>query len=1375
MKKRALQKDFRMEIRTSLNRFLSILLIVALGVAFYAGIQSAAPDMRLTEDAYFDDANLMDIRVMSTFGLTEDDLDAIREVEGVSLAEGAYMEDVYSGDEESLDILHVESFSDSMNEVAVTSGALPTQAGECFLDDYYAGKNGLQPGDVLEFQVEDQDNSTLIRREFTVSGVGYSPTYIAFTRGSTTLGTGSLDGFVYVLPEEFDTDIYGVAYVQVEGAKGAMAYTDEYDDIVSEVLERIEEIEDVRCEIRRSEVIDEAQSEIEQAKADVADAREELSDAQIELEDARTEVEEGESEYEDGRRELEENAVKVEEAAILLSQAETALNDGEEEYHDGLIEFLRESLAGMQELHLVNSRITSGRAEADQGWADYTSGLEEAASGREQLEAARGQLYDAQAQYDAGQTQLAEGQETYNASAEQVEEGRAALESARQELASGQSEYAAGRMALDEAWEDYYAGAAAIEAGWEEYYANKAAVEEGLEAYNSAAAQIEDLRAAAADAEAAAEMAEGAAAAAQGIYDMAVAALDSLNPDSEGYSDLYPSAQAAVDAAYADLTSLQETLAAAKAYSAAMDGAVAAAETELNAQGGQIAALSEAQAGLDAAEAELTAGQAELDAALAELNENEAALAEAKAELDQGMAEIGENEASLSAGEEQLASGWDEIVSGQAELDAAAAQIASGWSEVYAGEAELAAGDEQLSDALTQLNDAEEQLDAASREVEDGYEELYSAFLELKDARQELDEGWEEYESSYEEYADGRKELEDGRKELEDARAQLSSGRIQLADGQLEIERAKQQIADAEKEIEDGEAELEDLGTPSWYVNDRSVLPDNVGYGENADRMTSIATVLPVLFFLIAALISLTTMSRMVEEERTQIGTLKALGYGKFDIAKKYLEYAFWATVLGSVLGFVVGEKILPWVIIQAYGIMYLYQPAILVPYNWGYGLIAAGLALVSTIGAALWSCYRSLGTVPAQLMRPPSPKQGKRVFLERIPIIWNRLNFNWKSTVRNLMRYKSRCLMTILGIGGCMGLLLVGYGLRDSIMDVVLLQYDELQTYDAILILDTSSSEEEIAEVETAIAEDSRVTAFSDFYMQSMEIAQPDAKGSGKEWSVYLYVPRELDKVEDFLIFRNRRTGQEYTLGDEGAIITEKITSEFGLSAGDTIAVSEEEETVEVPIDKICENYLSHYLYLTPALYQDLFGKEPEYNSIFFRTDGGQEEAEAVGASLMALDASMSISYTATLRQQVEDMLSALNLVIVVLIVSAGLLAFVVLYNLNNININERKRELATLKVLGFYDLEVANYIYRENILLTIVGAAAGCVIGRIMHAFIITTVEVDSTMFGRSIYPNSYLVGTLFTIAFSVIVNVAMYYKLKKIDMIESLKSVE
>ncbi|MCD7833327.1 MAG: FtsX-like permease family protein [Lachnospiraceae bacterium] len=1447
-----------MEVKKSMNRFLSIFLIVALGVSFFSGLQSAAPDMRVTEDAYFDDANLMDIRVISTMGLTEDDVAAIAATEGVAAVEGTYMEDVYTGDESSQSVLHIEAFPETMNQVAVSAGRLPTQAGECFLDQDFAESKGYEVGDVLEITVEDEDDSYLLHRELTITGIGYSPCYIANDRGSTTLGTGTLSGFAYVTADEFDSSVYSVIYVQVEGAKEELAYTDAYDDLVEEVLERIEALEDVRCEARYTEIQEEAQSEIEEACVEVADGEQELADAKqeladaeaeaeselaeaesellaaeseladgkAELEDSRDTVAEAQSELADGEAELAENEETIAEARSELRDAYETLKTNEAEYASGLAEFESESEEAMEQLESAQEEIDSGAEQIASGWEQYNDGLAQVTSGETQIAEAEEQLAEGQAAYEQGVAELAENRSTYEASVAEVEAGWEALEAAKTGLAAQQSTYDAGRAQLDAAWESYNTGAAQLAAS--------------QSAYDTAAAQVEELRAGYNSAVAAAESAQSA-------YDVAVTQVSALTSEIETLNSEIASLEAqiaasgdsaqddasadSVDLAWAidtmsgsDVSVLREQLAAAQATLTQKQSELAAAQAQVSSLPQTIA---EAQATAETLQAQLTAAESELAAQKPALDEAAATLAatkeqldaqetemtSAKAQLDAAAAQLEEQETALASAEKELAAAKTQLEAGQVTLDETAAQLAAAREELAEQKQTLESSKATLAATKTQLESSEEELAEAQQEVDDGYAALEEARVQLEEARAELDDGWAQYYSSVYEYKYGLKQLEEGRQEIADAQAELADALEEIADAEKEIADAEQEIADgwedyyegkaeaeqkiadaeqeiadaeeeiadAQKKIADAEEELADLAYPEWYVYDRSCLPENTGYGENADRMTNIAQVFPVIFFLVAALISLTTMTRMVEEERTQIGTLKALGYGKWDIAKKYLKYAFWATACGSIFGVLFGEKVFPWVIIKAYQIMYKYQPAILVPYNWAYGLAASGIALVCTLGATFSACYHALGTVPAELMRPPAPKQGKRVFLERISFIWKHLNFNWKSTVRNLMRYKRRQLMTIFGIGGCMGLLMVGYGLRDSIGDVGVLQYGELQIYDAMLVYDADAREDELDELNDAVAADSRVTCWKRFYMQSMDIDGQDASGTGKQWSIYLYVPEDTDDLEEFLIFRSRTAEEAYTLTDEGAIITEKIAREFALSVGDSIRISREDgSTVDIPIAAICENYLYHYVYLTPTLYEELFGEAPEYNSIFFCTDyDGTEESlarlEEVGTDLLSYDASLNITYMESLQETIDTMLSALDLVIIVLIVSAGLLAFVVQYNLNNINISERRRELATLKVLGFYDGEVSAYIFRENAVTTVIGAGAGALIGKALHAFVITTVEVDSCMFGRAIYPKSYIISILFTIGFSIIVNAVMHFRLKKIDMVESLKSIE
>ncbi|MCD7820555.1 MAG: FtsX-like permease family protein, partial [Lachnospiraceae bacterium] len=965
------------------------------------------------------------------------------------------------------------------------------------------------------------------------------------------------------------------------------------------------------------------------------------------------------------------------------------------------------------------------------------------------LSAYQSEKAQAEAQLEAAQAEIDSGREQLNAGWTEYEENLAEVESAEEQIAAAEEQLAPAQTAYEE-------GAAGLAAG--------------QSAYDAASAQVETLRSGY-------ETAAAGVSSAQSAYDAAAAQVTQLTAEIAALNEQITSLQSQIEAAgeEEDTAYLEEQLAAAQtslsekqmeldtanAQAATLSQTLSEAQTTASTLQSQLtaaeSALAEQKAVLDAAAETLAATAAEITAAQAELSAQKEQVAAARAALETAKEQLEATEAELAAGQAEIDSGYAALSSASAQLAAARKELDSGWASYYSSLAEYNSGLAQLSEGRQELSDALAQ-------IEEALEAIAEAESEIEENEQKIADGWEEYEEGKEE-----------------AEQEIADGEQEIADAEEEIADAEEEIAEAEQEIADAEAELADISYPEWYVYDRSSLPDNTGYGENADRMTNIAQVFPVIFFLVAALISLTTMTRMVEEERTQIGTLKALGYGKWDIAKKYLKYAFWATMCGSVFGVLFGEKVFPWIIIKAYQIMYKYQPKILVPYNWGYGLIASGISLLCTIGAALSACYRALGTVPAELMRPPAPKQGKRVLLERLPFIWKRLSFTWKSTIRNLMRYKRRFLMTVLGIGGCMGLLLVGYGLRDSIGDVGARQYDELQTYDAFLVYDEDASAGELEELEDAVVSEDRITEWKYFYMQSMDIAGRDASGTGKQWSIYIYVPEDTENIEEYLTFRSRTSGEEYTLTDEGAIITEKIAKEFDLSVGDSLSISLDDGGIaEIPISAICENYLYHYIYLTPALYEEVFGEEPTYNSIFFCTEDGKTEEgldtlEQIGSVLLSCDAALSITYVETLQETIEEMLSALDLVIIVLIVSAGLLAFVVLYNLNNININERRRELATLKVLGFFDGEVSAYIYRENILITIIGAGAGCLIGKALHGFIITTVEVDTCMFGRTIYPISYVYGTLFTIAFSVVVNLAMHFKLKKIDMVESLKSIE
>lgn len=1103
MKMKPTHKDFYMEIRKSPGRFLSILFIVALGVAFFSGIRASEPDMRLTGDTYFDESNLMDIKALSTYGVTQDDVDAILKIDGVEHAEGAYSADFMQVVDKKQKVLHVISLQDEMNQVKLSDGRMPQKAGECLADQ----DAGYKVGDTIKLRsgTSDEVIDTLTTDTLKVVGLCSSPMYISYGRGSATIGTGTISAFVMVPEETFDMDLYTEVYVQVKGAKNEVAFTDGYDKKVEKVLEQIEDITDERAEIRKQELVNEAQEKIDEA-------REEL---------------------EQGRAD----------AASELADAAAKIADAEEQ-------------------------LTNGKAQ-------ITSGKKQIASAKNTLSKKESELEQAQNQYNAGLAQLQEGEAQYEAGLAQYEaakpEAEAKIQSGREEIEKKKQELA------------------------------------------KAPAQLEQLK-------------------------QMVAGLEQKQ-----------TAGIITEEEEATLKELKENRIPQLEY--------------FIANGEQL----------------IASGEAELDAAQKQLDDTAATLAQTKSELDAA-------KASLNGVPQQLASGK--------------AQIQSGWAEIRKQE----------------------------------------------------------------------KKLEEGAAEIAENEAKVAEAKIEYANGE---EEAAQKIAEGEQKIADAEAKVQDIEKPTWYVYDRDTLTEYSGYGENAERLGAIGRVFPVLFFLVAALISLTSMTRMVEEQRTAIGTMKALGYSKMSIAKKYLGYALIATAGGSVLGVLIGEKILPYIIVYAYGILYQHITHILVPYQWIYAWMAAAAAIVCTMAATFFACYKELVAQPAVLMRPPAPKNGQRVFLERIKFIWKHLSFTWKSCIRNLTRYKKRFFMTVFGIGGCMGLMLVGYGIKDSCYEIAELQFRDIQMYDGSVYLKEDISDETRQNLLDYMKDDSDISHYMQTSMKNVTLV--NGKNKRDTYQVVFSEPKD---VKDYFDFHDRKSKEEYTLDDEGVIISEKTGKLLNAKAGDTIEIKDEENgNKKVKIAHICENYMGHYIFFTPSYYEKVYGENSEYNSIFFAGQKGdtQEDYNKIGEDILTQDGALSVSYMRDIEKQLDDMLKSLNLVIVVLIISAGMLAFVVLYNLNTVNITERQRELATLKVLGFYDLEVAEHVYRENVLLTFIGAAVGVVLGKFLHAFIIDTVEVDTAMFGRNINFSSYMYSLLFTILFSLIVNGIMYFKLKKIDMVESLKSIE
>ena len=1131
MKKRALRKEFFMEIRKSLPRFLSILFIVALGTAFYSGIQSSSPDMRYSGDAYFDAKELSDIQVTGTMGVTEDDVEALQNLKNIETAEGVCLKDVLTGEEGQRKVLRILSIPEKSNLVTVEEGEHPTKEDECLMDVQYAEHNGYQIGDTFRIseELEKDEDATLKSDTFTITGLCSSPLYISFSRGSTNVGNGEIAGFVYVPQETFTTDYYMQIYLKVKGAKELTAYTDAYDTTVAQAKEQVKSIEKERCTRRQEEIKDEAQEKVSDARKELADKK---AEADQKLADAKKEIDDAKKKLKDGKTEL--------------ADKEKELNDGKKE----LAEKERE-------------------------------------------------LADAQQQITDGRTQL---QSAENQLAEKESEFQKQKASAEEQIFTGEKELANGLKSLQKNQKTFAQQKAAFEQQKQTYLDGVAQYEENLAQYE--------------------------------------------NSKKQGVPE----------------------------------------------------------AMLTQAKAELDATKTQLDAAGAQITAGEKQLNDAQNQLDAAQKKLDENQAKIDQSKQQLKD----------------------------GEAQLSAARSQLNEKKAQLNASQAQLDDGKRQIEDA-----------------------------------KQKLEDGQKQIEDAKATIAKNEKKLAKGERKYEKKKEKaekkIVKAEKKIDDAQKEVDDIKEPEWTVEDRSDLLEYTNYGDNAERMKSIGEVFPVLFFLVAALISLTTMTRMVEEERTQIGTMKALGYSKVDIAAKYLLYALFATVGGSVLGVLAGEKILPYIIIRSYGIMYLHMNTICIPYNMKFALIAAGAAIFCTMIATLEACIRELHAWPAVLMRPPAPKQGRRVWIEKIPFLWKYLSFTWKSTVRNLFRYKKRFFMTIIGIAGCSALLVAGFGINDSISDIVNQQYNVIYHYDATISAKSSEMTSQIHSLK----------GVKDVYEE--DHLAVTTKIDNKDISTTVHIISNDDKFKDFCTLFNGN--KEFDLDDSSVLISQKMATKLNKKAGDMITFKDaNNKVIKAKIKGVFTNYVGHHIYASESLYKNWNTNAKTTHIYLIKSKKTTKKFERnLGNKIMNIDGVQSVTFYSSLQKNFKDMISSISYIVVVLVISAACLAFVVLYNLSNVNISERKREIATIKVLGFTRKEVDAYINRETVLLTILGSLIGLVIGVGLHHLIMNLAEMDDIMFGRTINSISYVISFVMTIGFNAIINLCMHKKLNNIQMVESLKAVE
>lgn len=1264
--------DTAREIRNTRSRFLSILVLSALAVAFLAGLRTTAPDMERSADRYFDEHNLMDVEVLSTLGLTESDILALKNQSDISAAEGAFTADAVAHVSGNDSIVKLCSLSEQgINTPRLVSGRMPERSDECLAEPKFLSETGLNLGDTVTLDTGTGTfQGALNGSMFTIVGTADSPLYIDIERGSSSLGTGKVSAFLLLPRSAFAMGYYTEAYLTVDRADGLMCYDQAYKDLISAVTGVLEPLGSDRAGLRYAQVKQEAEQKLSDARKEHDDARKEtdqkLSDARQSLKDSRKKLDDGWQEYHDGTAALDE---EISGKKQELSEALSGLEQGELDYADG-------------------------QKKLDDGQADYENGLKE--------------QQDGEKQYEDALPDLVQGEQEYNDSLKKLQDGEADYQEGLKEYNNGLTEIQDGAQQLVDAKKELDRTADELFSGDEQY-------SEGLSEYNAQVAQLNSLL-------------TPILAAAGYTGTTGGELVDRMNDPAYQPSDwaVLDGTRAALEAkAAADIAAPEEL----------------ALLTALNAYFPNEAAYLTTAAALGASRSQLEASKNSLD--FGELAYHD------------GLRQYYESQTELMENAQKLENFYPQLADARSQLD-------DGWAKLRKGRRKLDENWAELDKARRKLVDGQEKLDAA-------WADLVSGRQELADSRKKLDDGWQEYWDGKARLADqtaeAQQKLSDAYRELIDGEANYRAG---LADYESGKSEADEKLSDAQQKLSDAGRKVSEIESCKWYILGREANLGYAAFESNSQRMANLASVFPVIFFLVAALVCLTTMTRMVEEQRLQIGCLKALGYRRRDIAVKYVGYGFFSSAAGGVLGLFLGCTAIPLTIYTAWGTLYTLGSLVVPVYPLISSISVLAAVAVVTL-SALAACFSALAAVPAQLMRPKAPPAGKRVLLERVRPVWRRLSFARKVAVRNLFRYKKRFWMTVIGIGGCTALLVAGFGLRNSLFDVLDLQYGKIDLYSARIGLADHVTQDELAGI-GRVLDESGVSRWALFRQESITV-----KSGTNSVDASLLAPADENRLGDFIRLVHRKDGASVTLGSDGAVITEKLASLLHVSAGDTIRLDGDGE-VEVSVADITENYILHDVYLSGDYYAKVYGAQPEGNLILASyADDTKKTADSISSVLIPLSGVTDVTRVADTRETYHRSMQSINYAVMVVTVSAAALAFVVLYNLTSINITERRRELATLKVLGFFDRELDAYVHRENILLTLFGLFLGLVLGKYLHQWLVLTVEIDMLMFGRTVHPLSYCFAAALTVLFSLLVNLFAGRRLRKIDMVESLKTVE
>lgn len=1096
---RSIIKLTKREIRSSLGRYLAIFAIIALGAGLFVGLRLSRPDFLETYNNYTNKTNFYDFRLVSTLGLTDEDIAEVKKMDGVKLAEGAVGADFLfnTADEDNL-IMMAQSIPENVNQIKLKAGRMPEKANECLADPDMYSKDDIGSTIKLSKDNSEQTFDTFAYDEYTIVGLADSVLYINMERGSSTLGNGSVKGYIYIPMDGFSTDYYTDIYVCVDSE--GYVYSDEYEQSTKKYVDGLEKFMSERAVIRRDAIIDDAMSQLDDAK----------------------------KQYEDGK-----------------------------------------------------AQYDAAKAEYDAGYAEY---VQKKSDTEAQLEKARKEIENA---------------ESMMGNSSVIDQKQAELDAAKAELDKGQAEY-----------------------------------ERGLQQFNAKA-----------------KLAYGA-----------------VDEQIAYYENRISDKQNDIAAQNAEIESLNAQLAEAQANGDSLKARLI--EWKIKTANDRIS--------LDNADIE-------------RYNERLEVHRQKRAEVD---AELEPYRKQLEDAKAQLDSGYAQIAAGQAELDAAREMISSGGA----------------------------QLEAAKKQYEQGKAEAERGFAEAK-------------------------------KELASGKAQLDAAKAELDKGAAELDSAEKQI--------------KNINHADTYVLDRDTNAGYVCFESDTNVVQSVASVFPVFFFLVAALVCLTTMTRMIADQRTQIGIMKALGYSSGAIIGKYMFYSGSATVLGSIFGIAAGSFAFPAIVWFGYGLIYNLS-GLTFTMNWplAAGITAANLAV--TLLVTWYCCAKELKCAPADLIRPKAPEAGKRILLERIPVVWNDMSFMQKVSARNIMRYKKRIFMMLLGIGGCTALVLTALGLNDTIQNVVTRQYDDIILYDYEITMAYDMNEEEQEIFFRDAGDDIKDAVF--LYRGLAEVSGSDAIKSatltvtdGKKLCKYIDLSYDGEPID-------------YPGRGEAAINYNLARQLGGIEVGDEIKLTtSEKKELTVTVSALFDNYVDSFVFISPETCEEQLGEVPEYKSALANAPDGADVNRCAEALTHDVDGVRGVTLSTDIKERMSSMLDGLLVVVAAIILCAGLLAFIVLYNLTNINISERIREIATLKVLGFYPNEAAHYVFRENLILTGAGAVFGLGLGVALHAFVMNAIKVDMMYFKPHISFLSFAVSIAITFVFAMIVNAIMRRRIDNIDMAGALKSIE